>query len=139
MLHVIFTRIKSINVNLICFMNKSIQKFVMTFVLIVITAMSVFAQNTYFVSSTGSDANAGTLAAPFKTIQKAVNTGVSADVIKVALGTYSENVVVANKALTIYGGYSADFSSRNSATNLTVISSPSASNPVLNLQDAHGV
>ncbi|QRW08248.1 pectate lyase [Ceratobasidium sp. AG-Ba] len=42
-----------------------------------------------YVSPSGSDSNAGTLAAPFLTIQKAVNTAVAGDTIYLRAGTYS--------------------------------------------------
>ena len=44
---------------------------------------------TYHVASGGSDANPGTQAAPFATIQKAANTAVAGDVIEVGPGTYA--------------------------------------------------
>lgn len=47
---------------------------------------------TYFVAPTGSDANAGTQAAPFKTMQKAVNTAAAGEVVIVRAGTYKEYV-----------------------------------------------
>ena len=54
------------------------------------------AGSTYYVSATGSDANAGTQAAPFKTIQKAANTAKAGDTVYIAPGTYNERVTVAN-------------------------------------------
>src|SRR5450759_2963509 len=44
--------------------------------------------NTYYVSTTGSDTNPGTLSQPWKTIQKAVNTVVAGDTIYVRGGQY---------------------------------------------------
>lgn len=50
---------------------------------------------TYYVSTTGNDSNAGTsLDAPFKTIQKAMNTAVAGDTVIVRGGTYREDVEV---------------------------------------------
>ncbi len=44
---------------------------------------------TYYVLPSGSDSNAGTLAAPFLTIQYAVNYTVSGDTVTLEDGTYS--------------------------------------------------
>ena len=48
----------------------------------------------YYVSTTGSDSNVGTQAAPFKTIQKAANTAGAGDTVYVGPGTYNERVTV---------------------------------------------
>jgi MYXO-CTERM domain-containing protein len=43
----------------------------------------------YYVATTGSDSNAGTMAAPFATLQKGVNTAVAGDTVYIRGGTYS--------------------------------------------------
>ncbi|KQU73470.1 hypothetical protein ASE08_13435 [Rhizobacter sp. Root16D2] len=48
----------------------------------------------WFVATTGSDGAAGTLAAPFKTLTKAVGVATAGDIIEVRAGTYSEAVVI---------------------------------------------
>jgi len=48
--------------------------------------------STYYVSTQGADANPGTAAAPFKTIQQAARTAVAGDVVLVRAGTYRETV-----------------------------------------------
>ena len=48
----------------------------------------------WFVATTGSDSAAGTLAAPFKSITKAVGVATAGDIIEVRAGTYSEAVVI---------------------------------------------
>ena len=55
----------------------------------------------YFVSTSGSDTNPGTEAAPWRTIQKAVNSAPSGSTIVIHVGTYRETVSYANKALTL--------------------------------------
>lgn len=45
--------------------------------------------NPYYVSVTGNDSNAGTLASPFQTISKAMSVAQAGDVIYVRAGTYS--------------------------------------------------
>ena len=57
----------------------------------------------WYVATTGSDTNEGTLASPFLTIQKAVDSAnVTDNTIHVAAGTYAEQVVI-NKNLTLVG------------------------------------
>ncbi len=48
---------------------------------------------TYYVATTGNDSNAGTAAAPWRTIQHAANVVSPGDVIQVAAGTYSETIL----------------------------------------------
>jgi MYXO-CTERM domain-containing protein len=43
----------------------------------------------YYVATTGSDSNAGTMAAPFATLQKGINTAVAGDTVYIRGGTYS--------------------------------------------------
>ncbi len=50
----------------------------------------------YYVSTSGGDANAGTEAAPFKTIQKAADTAVAGDTVYILAGSYNERVVPVN-------------------------------------------
>jgi Protein of unknown function (DUF1565) len=49
---------------------------------------------TYYVSTSGSDNNAGTLGAPWRTIQKAANTVKAGDTVQVRAGTYNEIVTM---------------------------------------------
>ena len=49
---------------------------------------------TYYVSTLGSDNNAGTLAAPWRTIQKAANTVKAGDTVQVRGGMYNEIVTM---------------------------------------------
>jgi hypothetical protein len=46
----------------------------------------------YYVSTTGNDANPGTINQPWKTIQKAVDTVVAGDTVNVLAGSYGERV-----------------------------------------------
>lgn len=48
----------------------------------------------WFVSTTGSDANPGTLAAPFRTIQHAANLAQPGDVVEIRGGVYRETVAM---------------------------------------------
>jgi hypothetical protein len=49
---------------------------------------------TYYVAENGSDAGPGTLAAPWRTIQKAADTVVAGDTVLIRSGTYAERVVM---------------------------------------------
>lgn len=49
---------------------------------------------TYYVSTSGNDNNAGTLSAPWRTIQKAANTVAAGDTVQVRAGTYNEIVTM---------------------------------------------
>ena len=42
----------------------------------------------YYVATTGSDSNAGTMAAPWATLQKGINTAVAGDTVYIRGGTY---------------------------------------------------
>lgn len=75
-----------------------------------------------FVSSLGSDDNPGTEAAPFATIQKAIDESVDGTVISVGAGTYAENLLV-NKSVEIAG---------ESQANVTILPALSAPNPCSN-------
>ena len=50
---------------------------------------------TYYVSTSGLDTNAGTLSAPWRTIQHAANTVHAGDTVQVRAGTYNEIVTMA--------------------------------------------
>jgi hypothetical protein len=89
-------------------------------------------------SALGNDANAGSAAAPFQSIQRAINVASNFDIIKVAGGTYvytpsqdTESAIfgynavafVNSKFLTIIGGYSAadGYANSNPGATPTVI------------------
>jgi hypothetical protein len=60
------------------------------------------SSSTYYVSTSGDDTNTdGSADNPWKTIQHAVDQSSAGDTIKVAAGTYNENVVINKDLLTI--------------------------------------
>ncbi|HUW30400.1 MAG TPA: CARDB domain-containing protein, partial [Planctomycetota bacterium] len=79
----------------------------------------------WFVSASAADPQYGTADHPFATIQQAVDAALTGDVINVAPGTYAENVSIADKALTIDGGWNAGFVSRRSSPGATFVSGTS--------------
>lgn len=60
-------------------------------ILLLAMAPPVTFVSTYYVSTSGSDSNAGTEAAPFRTIQKAASVVSAGDTVIVAAGTYTGN------------------------------------------------
>ena len=71
-----------------------------------------------WVSTTGSDAGAGTRAAPYRTLAKAITTAVTngADVY-VAEGSYAEQMSL-RTGVSVYGGFAADWSARSAAVDV---------------------
>ena len=75
-------------------MNKNF----LTFLIFSLTFLQSYSQTTYYVapsSSGGSNSNAGTLAAPFETLQYAVNQLTTAgDILYIREGTYRETITI---------------------------------------------
>jgi predicted outer membrane repeat protein len=69
----------------------------------VLLASSVANAATLYVATTGSDANPGTEAQPFRTIAQGVAVAATGDTVQVAAVTYAENVTWANKSLILRG------------------------------------
>tara|TARA_B100001057_G_scaffold255909_1_gene256145 strand:- start:638 stop:1384 length:747 start_codon:yes stop_codon:yes gene_type:complete len=70
--------------------------FALTYVLI-FSFFQLLSQTTYYVApstSGGSDSNAGTLAAPFETLQYAVNQLSAGDILYIRAGTYRETLTI---------------------------------------------
>jgi hypothetical protein len=89
----------------------------------------------FFVSPTGSDTNAGTKVAPFKTIKAgiaAAATAASKPNIYVCAGTYPENLVIQNAAagVALHGGFDcASWAQTNAATTVSPTWTPNATAP----------
>ncbi len=60
--------------------------------------------HTYYVSPAGSDANPGTQALPWKTIQKAANTLAAGDTVLIRAGTYNQRLFI-TRGGSATGGY----------------------------------
>jgi hypothetical protein len=75
-----------------------------------------------FVAKNGDDANTGTIAEPVLTIGKALTLAFAQGKrdVYVATGVYQESVELA-EGVSVYGGYSSDFSLRNKVLYETVI------------------
>ena len=68
---------------------------VMSFILVA-SPSAMASSNTYYVSTTGSDSNLGTLSSPFLTIQKASSVMVAGDTVLIRGGTYHETIIPSN-------------------------------------------
>ncbi|HHW97734.1 MAG: DUF1565 domain-containing protein [Myxococcota bacterium] len=80
----------------------------------------------YYVSKdTGNNKNDGSKASPFKNLQKAIDVAQDGDTIYVAAGNYcgmmDRGIITLDKTLTILGGYSPDFSTRDILTHRSTI------------------
>ncbi len=72
---------------------KSILFFIF-FIFFLLLHFSIANAADYYVATNGSDANTGTLAQPWKTVQKAANTLVAGDTAYIRSGTYLENNIL---------------------------------------------
>lgn len=70
------------------------RSFLCSLSLVVIAAFDPARAATWYVAPTGNDGNAGSLAAPFKTVNKAVGVVNPGDTIELRAGTYTESVIV---------------------------------------------
>ena len=61
---------------------------------------SRFLLSSFYVSTGGNDSNSGSLARPFRTIQRAANVAGSGDTVFVRGGTYRETVRPSRSAVT---------------------------------------
>jgi hypothetical protein len=85
--------------------------------------------NTYYVATTGSDSNPGTLSMPFQHIQTAASMMVAGDTCYILSGTYRETIVPANSGTALapitfepYGTAAVTVSGANVVTGWTVYS-----------------
>ena len=89
--------------------------------------------NVWYVSqTTGSNRNDGSREKPLKNLQKAIELASSGDVIRVAEGNYygmlnSGNIKI-DKGLSIFGGWSPDFSERDILGHRTYVQPTATSN-----------
>lgn len=89
---------------------------------------TVHAADFYVHKETGKNSFEGSKEKPFKNLQKAIDMAMDGDTIHVATGNYAgimdRGTINLTKHLTILGGYSADFSSRDILKHRTTIIPP---------------
>lgn len=88
---------------------------------------------TYYVSqTTGNNRNDGSKDSPYKNLQKALDEAEDGATILVAEGNYfgmlNKGNIIVSKPVTILGGYSTDFSTRDVLKHRTMVQPTSASN-----------
>ena len=80
-------------------------------------AVSLSAKDIFVSLSTGKNGNPGTKAAPYKNLWKAISVAKDNDVIHIAEGIYPGRMKCGwfklEKPVSLFGGYSADFSKRD--------------------------
>lgn len=85
----------------------------------------LFDGEVYYVSMDGNNKNDGSFDAPFKNIDKAIETANAGDRIYVAEGTYSGSSGLCaysiDKPLELYGSFSKDFSNRDLMKHTTIV------------------
>ena len=95
-------------------------------------ALSASAQTYYVSKNTGSNRNDGSIGAPFKNIQKAIEAAPEGATIYVAEGNYfgtlDKGNIPVTKCVKIYGGYNTDFSQRDVLKYRTMVQPTAASN-----------
>jgi hypothetical protein len=70
-----------------------------------IAATPIPSTGDFYVATSGNDANPGTIIAPFRTIQKAVNSATAGSVILVRGGTYNQRVTFTSANSGLAGRY----------------------------------
>ncbi len=88
----------------------------------------------FYVNGTNAGAELGTQASPFRTVQAAIDAAGAGDKIRVAAGTYVQNLRIQGKALVLEGGYSGGWV-RDLAGNTTTLSG-AGGNAVINIIEA---
>ena len=105
---------------------------ILTAVLICAGACQLAAGDLYVNAKGGKKKGPGTKEAPFKTISDAVKKANPGDVIHIAAGKYAGKLgaseIVIDKAVSLVGSYSPDFSQRDIAQFTTLIQPPNEKN-----------
>ena len=107
------------------------KKFVMSLAVAAVAA-GVSAADLYVSFETGKNKNEGTKEAPLKNLWKALEKAEHGDTIHVAAGVYpgkmKQNWFLVDKAVSILGGYSADFATRDPLKNKTLFQAQNENN-----------
>ena len=105
---------------------------VLTALLVCAGVCQLSAGDLYVSAATGKKKGPGTKEAPFKTISDAVKKAAPGDVIHIAAGKYAGKLgaseIIIDKAVSLIGSYSPDFSQRDVAQFTTLIQPPNDKN-----------
>ena len=108
------------------------KKSLLMLVVAMLFTVAASAQTFYVSKNTGSNRNDGSKQAPFKNIQKAIETAPEGATIYVAEGNYfgtlDKGNIPVTKCVKIYGGYNADFSQRDVLRYRTMVQPNATSN-----------
>ncbi len=88
----------------------------------------------FYVDASATGAQTGAQQSPFRTVQSAIDAAAGGDTIRVAAGTYVENLRIQGEAIVLEGGYSSAFV-RDPAANMTTLSG-AGGNAVINIIEA---
>jgi hypothetical protein len=88
-----------------------------------------------YVNSATETSEAGTKESPYRTIQAAIDAAKNGSLIHVAQGTYEESLSVNDKEVHLCGGWSHDFTDRQTSRYRPLIQG-SAARPVITLADS---
>lgn len=91
--------------------------------LIFCTLTCALQATTFYVATTGNDNNPGTLASPFKTLNKAISAAASGDIIELRGGKYTSNEIRINKSKLTIRSYGNEWAIISAVTNVEDISS----------------
>jgi len=102
------------------------------FVIGALAAAAASAADIYVSLDTGKNKNAGSKEAPLKNFWKALENAADGDVIHLAAGVYpgkmKQNWFLIDKAVSVIGGYTADFSARDPLANRTMFQAQNENN-----------
>lgn len=100
-------------------------KKVLSILLLVAFAITTFGADLYVSQETGKKKGPGTKEAPFRAIHDALKQAAAGDTIHLAAGNYTgalgASEIIIDKPVTLIGGYTADFASRDVLKNPTLI------------------
>lgn len=98
-------------------------KYKVILLLLIFRTLDVRSQTTWYVSTSGNDNNPGTLAAPFKTLPKAIDEAIPGDEILLRGGNYSSNEIRIGKSDLTIRSYPGEWAVITAVTDVEDITS----------------
>ena len=107
------------------YIHSAMKRLVLFGAAVLMLTANTWAKDWYVSATTGGNRNDGSKASPLKDLQKAVDMASAGDRIYITEGNYTGKLDVGciclDKPVELYGGYSADFASRDILKNRTTI------------------